>query len=177
VYTARPPAAVRYHHLWAISEVRLHWFNSDEDEELEPGEWVSERWLRAELSGLRRRKNMINADEEAYKPAPVKLVEPGGLPDALYVGDDWCDVVEVELTPKKPEELRAKLERLCLAQYERRFSSTGRFEFFDEIHFCVPSQEMYDLVERAVAKVRPGLGCKERVHIILDKDLLQQKSS
>lgn len=166
LYTARAPSPVRYHHLWAISEVRMFWYNSDDDESLD-GVWISERQLRAEMAGLRRRKHMINADEDAYAFAPVQIAR-GIIPDAVVAGDGWCDAVEVELTPKKPDEIKAKLERLCTALYRKR--STGAEYLYSEIHFYVPNASMEKLVTTACEKLSSSLD-PDRISVVVDEDL------
>ena len=170
LYTARAPSVVRYRHLWAVNEVRMFWYRSD-DEELVNGVWVSERQLRAEMAGVKRRKNGINADEDAYAHAPVQISR-GAIPDAVIAGENWCDAIEVELTPKKPDEVKAKLERLCFAMYRER--STGEEYVYNEIHFYVPNTSMEKLVNNAREKLRGELD-PDRISVVVDEDLQQQK--
>ncbi|MGH2505857.1 MAG: hypothetical protein ACRDHZ_00320 [Ktedonobacteraceae bacterium] len=162
LYLGKAPAPVRYHHIWAVNEVRLFWWDNDDVEEDEENkieaEWISERQLRAEMTVVKKRPDHI--------PAAIQIAE-GMIPDAVIIGKRWVAALEIELTPKKPEDTREKLERLCRATY--RLTSTGREYIYNNIHFYVPSRGMQQHIERARAHLDEM--DKARVEVHLDEDL------
>lgn len=161
LYIARAPAPVRYQHIWAVNEVRLFWWTNEagEDERARvEADWINERRLRAEMTIVKKHPDHV--------PAAIQIAE-GAIPDAVVVGEGWVGALEVELTPKKPEETRQKLERLCRAAY--RWTVTGKEYIYDDIHFYVPSRSMQQHIERACTHLSEA--DRARVEVHLDEDL------
>jgi len=94
IYTAREPASTRFNHLYAVNQVRL-WMD-------EKFTWKSERRYRSEQTA------QLTKGEEL-----------GPLPDGLVTTKDGIAAIEVEISPKKPGEIKAKLVRLT-RKYEYR---------------------------------------------------------
>src|ERR1700693_2519247 len=122
IYTAREPASTRFNHLYVVNQVRL-WMD-------EKCTWKSERRYRSEQTA------QLTKGEEL-----------GPLPDGLVTIQDGSIVaIEVEISPKKPGEMSAKLVRLA-RKYEYR--DTGYKPSFDFIWFYVPDEKIEDLIEAA----------------------------
>lgn len=170
-YAAHAPAESRYHHLWAVSEIRMLWYTTDDKEQL-AGTWVSERQLKAEMAEAVKKKKRLVDEDGGYSPAPIQILR-GAIPDGVVVGEGWVDAVEVELTSKGPDETRAKLERLCRAAYRKR--STGEEYSYNEIHFYVPSEEAKRLVDKELAKLDEKLK-PERIEVVVDDALKRLRS-
>lgn len=131
--------------------------DEDEEDRIE-AEWISERRLRAEMTIVKKHPEHV--------PATIQI-EEGMIPDAVVVGNAWVHALEVELIPKKPEETREKLERLCEARY--RLTATGRVYIYNEIHFSVPDKAMQQHLERA--RTHLDEDAQARIEIHLDEDL------
>jgi hypothetical protein len=172
LYAPHAPAESRYHHLWAVNEIRLSWYSSDDEEQL-AGIWISERQLKAEMAMAAKKKRVEEVDG-GYSRAPIQLVR-GAIPDGVVVGEDcsWVDVVEVELTNKGPDETRAKLERLCRSVFRQRL--TGEEYIYSEIHFYVPSEAAKELVDKELAKLGEDLS-PNRVDVVVDTALKRLRS-
>lgn len=120
IYTARAPAYTRLHHIFAVNLVRMA------EEERKGFTWKSEREYRAELEGAEKGERL------------------GPIPDALITsGKGGTIAVEVELTAKKPDELRRKLEALVGA-----YDGENRLKF-PTIWFYVPDEKLKVAVKRA----------------------------
>lgn len=172
-YTPHVPAESRYHHLWAVNEIRMFWYSSDDEEQL-AGTWVSERQLKAEMADAVKKKKRLVDEDGGYSPAPIQILR-GAIPDGVVVGEGcaWVDAVEVELTSKGPDETRDKLQRLCLAVFRERL--TGNEYIYSQIHFYVPSDEAKQLVEKELAKLGEDLH-PERVDVVVDDALKRLRS-
>lgn len=123
IYTARAPAHTRLTHIYAVNQVRMA-------EEMRLGlAWESERKYRAALEAVEK--------GESSGPIPDGIIREQGRPIAI----------EVEISPKKPADLRDKLEEL-----------TGCFD--KDSHFKFPRIWVYtpdEKVKRAVEHARDGL--------------------
>lgn len=114
-YVARAPAYTRLGHIYAVNQVRLML-----DLKFD---WKPEREYRAELE-----------NEKEFGP----------IPDAIISSEETGVIaVEVELTPKRPDDLRRKLAALtdCYGENDRLK--------FPVIWFYVPNKKMEAAVERA----------------------------
>lgn len=157
LYRGRSPAVVRYHHYHCVLDVRLHWWWDQQDPEFR-GVWLPERRLRAEATYV---KNL----PEDYATARIRLLK-GPIPDAVMVGDDggWVDAVEVQLTPLKPMDMEAKVERIMRAKYLDTYDDD--VYVYDDVHFYVPSEAMKRHIERACSGLSDDE--KERLNIYVD---------
>ena len=127
-YTYRVPASTRLDHLYGVNEVRLEGERSGHS-------WQSERWYRS------------------LQPKNKKGEISGPIPDGIITTQKGSvDVVEVELTAKKPEELIRKMRHL--AYYKKMDPVTTKDVVFRHIYFFVPTERMKVVVERAAKELR-----------------------
>jgi hypothetical protein len=120
-YTARMPASTRLNHLYAVNQVRLLL-------DTKGFSWKSEREYRTELESMITKGRSL-----------------GPIPDAVIESPETGTVaVEVELTAKKPDDLRRKLQHL-VDQYEAGYTRAK----FPTIWFYVPDEKLQRAVERA----------------------------
>lgn len=155
---ARPPSALRFHHYWAVLDVRLSWWGGEDDQEPEPEEWIPERRLRAEMTNAKLR-------DPDHVCASIRI-DPGPVPDAVVCGPGWCNAIEVQLSPLKPGEMRKKLEKLCRATYLH--VATDKVYIYNDLHFYVPNENMKRYIERAAANLSDS--DKERLCIEVDTE-------
>ncbi len=127
VYTSKPPAATRLHHIYAVNEVRLLL----EDKGYV---WVSERQIRSQLEHV----------EEGESSGPI--------PDGYVEHPNGKIAIEVELTPKKPQDLFKKLLSLVLAT--ERGPGYSYVKTYPAIWIYVPNESMKRAVEAARARLR-----------------------
>ena len=156
LYNQAPPSALRYHHYWAVSDVRLYWW--DGESEKDPGVWIPERRLRAEMTSAKK------IDPDHYF-APIRIF-PGPVPDAVVSGNGWCDAIEVQLSTIKPVEMDKKLLKLCRATY--RNTQTDKEYIYNQIHFYVPGKGLEAQIERSKAKLSKD--DQERIDVCVDAD-------
>jgi len=131
--------------------------DKDEAQNIE-ADWISERCLRAEMTIVKKHPDHI--------PAAIQIAQ-GMIPDAVVMSNKWVNALEVELTPKKPEETRQKLERLCRATY--RMTATGKEYVYNLILFYVPDKATQHHLERACTHLHEN--DKARIVIKLDANL------
>lgn len=135
-YRAYVPSPVRLNHLYAVNQVRLA---LDTQGYL----WKSEREYRMDLEA-------------------AKGEELGPIPDAIIERQDKGTIaVEVELTQKKPADLRRKIRALvgCLdEQYKHKFPTIWFYAADEKIERAI-EQAVEDLgeEERVGARVFPNL--------------------
>jgi len=147
---ARPPAATRLHHLYAINQVRL-WM----DVEIAGLNWTSERRYRALY--LEKKKG-------------EKGESSGSVPDALIRGEDiGKTAIEVEISIKKPDILLAKLNALVRA-YHFDVEIGNYAKQFPFIWFYVPNERIKRAVEQARKKLDEA--SQGRISVVIDADLL-----
>lgn len=128
-YTAKQPAATRLRHIYAVNVVR---FWADMQQGME---WTSERKFRSEL-------------------VVKKGAKVGAVPDAVMQSAKWGRVaVEVELTPKKPEETFQKVMRL-VRNYDYIESEGAYGAKYQRVWFYVPTEKMKALVDEAILALR-----------------------
>jgi hypothetical protein len=128
-YRAKEPAATRLRHIYAVNVIRF-WAD------IQRGmQWTSERKFR---SGLVVKKG----------------AKVGPVPDAIILSEKYGRVaVEVELTPKKPEEIYQKVMRL-VRNYDFIESEGGYGEKYQRVWFYVPSEAMKGLVDEAIQALK-----------------------
>ncbi len=151
IYTARPPAATRLAHLYAINQVRL-WMDEDEAGLI----WTSERRYRA--VNLEKKKGK---KDESSGPIPDALIQAATIPRKT--------AVEVEVSVKRPDVLLAKLEALVRAiAFDDEIGNYAKQ--FQLIWFYVPNER----IQRAVEQARADLPKEERdrVGVVVESDLL-----
>lgn len=143
-YTYRLPAPTRLNHIYAVNQVRLFL-----DSRVT---WKSEREYRGEL-------------------LPAKKGETQGpIPDAVITTEKYDAVaVEVELTAKKPDDMKRKLETLV------RFGDWKQgYRVFDpvfsSIWFSVPDERMKKVVVNARGRLREDE--QRRVKVAIYDELL-----
>lgn len=123
-YRATPPAISRLRHIHALNVVRI-------DIEGEDDEWISERMIRAGLYSL-----------------PDTSEEHRHIPDAILRSYDGEQVIEVELTQKKPEELHKKMSSLVHA-----YDTSTMSYVYTRIRYFTPDKG----VKKALESVRNHL--------------------
>jgi hypothetical protein len=101
-YKRYEPSLARLDHLWVINAVRLLL-----EEQLPDATWESERTLRATLT---------------YRKGDLLP----HLPDAELVSGKETIGIEIELTPKKPQELRGLLEDLTTRYHQVWYYVTSK---------------------------------------------------
>ncbi len=138
IYTSRPPAATRLYHMYAVNEVRL--FLEDKGYV-----WVSERQIRSQLEHVEKGESS------------------GPIPDGYLEHPNGKIAIEVELTPKKPQDLLEKLHSLAVATEQGPGYSYGRA--YPAIWFYVPDEGMKRAVEAARAKLRGDFA--ERISVLV----------
>ncbi|MGH2478351.1 MAG: hypothetical protein ACRDHW_01650, partial [Ktedonobacteraceae bacterium] len=153
LYDGKAPSAMRYHHYWAVLGVRLFWWDAEDED---PGEWIPERRLRAEITTTKRL-----GPDHAF--APIRMM-PGPVPDAVVAGHGWCDAVEVQLSPLKPAEMQNKLENLCAATYRKTY--TGEEYIYNHIHFYAAT----DAIAKSIERAKEHLTDKQKAKIEVDID-------
>jgi len=124
IYTARQPAHTRLTHIYAVNQVRLA-------EELQMGlTWKSERKYRSDLE------------------TATKGESTGPIPDGIVIEKSGKAIaIEVELTQKKPADLKSKLEALTSCYDEH-----DHFKF-PRIWVYVPDERVKRAVEHARAEL------------------------
>jgi hypothetical protein len=161
LYDQKPPSALRYHHYWAVSDVRLFWWEGESEKD--QGVWIPERRLRAEMTSAKK------IDPDHYF-APIRIF-PGPVPDAVVSGNGWCDAIEVQLSGLKPGEMDKKMAKLARATY--RDVQTDKEYIYNDIHVYVPSESLKRSVERSVGKLSQS--DQERFNIVVDPDYARFK--
>lgn len=141
IYKAHEPAGTRLNHLYAVNQVRL-WM----DQKLT---WKSERRYRSEK---------VLATKKGTKLGPI--------PDGLVTIKNGTAAIEVEISPKKPADVYAKLVRLAR---ERGSADEDYRLTFQEIWFYVPNEKIQDLVESAVDDLQESE--QERIGVHIEPDL------
>lgn len=155
LYDQKPPSGLRYHHYWAVSDVRLFWWEGESEKD--QGVWIPERRLRAESTSAKK------IDPDHYF-APIRIM-PGPVPDAVVSGNGWCDAIEVQLSGLKPGEMDKKLAKLARATYR---DIHDKEYIYNDIHFYVPSDGLKRQIERSKAKL--GESDQERIDVCVDAD-------
>jgi len=150
IYTARPPAATRLAHLYAINQVRL-WM----DVQIDGLIWTSERRYRA-----------VNLEKKKGK----KDESSGPIPDAMIRATKISKTaIEVETSVKKPDVLLAKLEALTRAiAFDDEIGNYA--QQFPHIWFYVPSDQIKRAIERACEDLRADE--QDRVSVVVEGNLL-----
>jgi len=146
IYVARQPAGIRLDHLYAVNQVRLGL------DQKYP--WKSERRYRTEeLRKLKKGESLAV------------------IPDGLMTTAEGRIAVEVEMSQKKPAELRAKLQRLI---QRLDWNDEGMMRpVFPRIWVYVPSERMERLVASAIADLPKA--DQRRVAVEVQTDLLASK--
>lgn len=142
-YQARAPAATRLKHIQMVNEIRLAM-------EERGYEWTSERLIRARMEAARTGKERLSG------PIPDGVVRD---PEGKVIA------IEVELTQKKPDELEAKMRRLCYA-----YNVLDDQPAYPTIWFYVASENIQRAIERAQAEMLPEH--RDRIAVAVSK-LLQ----
>ena len=136
-YKAAKPALNRLHHIHAVNSVR---YDLEYDQEKqEPGQWISERAIRAGMYTL------------------PQIEGPPHFPDGIFKTDDGDIAIEVEITQKKPYELYEKIWALVHA-----WDKSIRHYGYMQVRFYTPDPGIQKALEIARAKIaedergRPG---------------------
>lgn len=153
-----PPSLLRFWHYRCVLDVRLNWWDDDDPEAR--GQWIPERRLRAEAMWQKHLP-------EGHEIAKIRL-ERGSIPDAVMAGKDFCDAIEVQLSPLKPAEMKNKVDKILQASY--RDVETDREYIYNDVHFYVPSEALRRHVETACVHLSEEN--KKRVDVIVDPDYM-----
>jgi hypothetical protein len=124
LYSSKAPAATRLYHIYAANEVRGIVEANGYD-----NTWISERFIRSQVEH-------VDAGERS-----------GPIPDGYLAHSNGNIAIEVELTPKKVNDLYEKLRALVLATNE------GSVRRYPAIWIYVPDESMKRAVEAARAKL------------------------
>lgn len=140
-YTARTPAFTRLNHIYAVNQIRLF---LDMEKDIS---WKPEREYRVDMDGGKKGRSI------------------GPIPDAILISDETGEVaIEVEISAKKPDDMRKKLKALV------DFDDEDFQPVFSEIWFYVPNERIKKLVENARGHLREW--DQRRVSVTMQQDLL-----
>jgi hypothetical protein len=151
IYTAAAPASTRLTHIYAVNQLRLFL-------DLKYA-WKSERRYRSEQTALLKKGDKL-----------------GPIPDGVLKKDEDSPfiAVEVEISPKKPADLLAKMVRLT-RRYVSSSEGYGYESAFPIIWFYVPDKKLKKLVETTI-EVLPE-DEKKRVSCGISNNLLPSRFS
>jgi hypothetical protein len=145
-YKAQEPASTRLNHIYAVNQVCL-WMDYKFP-------WKSERRYRSEQAGKLKKGTKL-----------------GAIPDGLIAIQDGVAAIEVEISPKKPADVFAKVTRLLRTRENEAMNYRLSFQ---EIWFYVPTAKLERLIESAVDDLSSDEEA-DRLSVYVENDLLASR--